>query len=595
MLSSFSVEVGAAISVQARARLMEMTYERLRFGAFAMPFVAFFLVLAYAQEHEPDYLALWAVAYTLYGLTMYAAYKRVYLPDCERLSSQALLDKWLPLLKKIAWGHGAGLALPIVIMGDNVSSELGILWFGTLAAIIAGNATHQTPVLGIFMRFFTASWNLNIVFIAWVQPPNWPVVMGLATIYSVTMYRHAYRTHHFFVDQVRLQEHSEELAAQFLRAKELAESALAQKNQFLTTASHDLRQPVHAMGMLVEAIGRQNENAKIEPLIADLRSSIRSVNLMFNSLLDLSKIESQEVKALPQRVLLQDLAAEIVTVFRQEALSQGLSLRLRSPKKAVWLDTDPNLLRRALTNLIHNALRYTQHGGVLIALRQRQGEWQFEVWDTGIGVADNEHERIFSPYFRDENAWSVDRSGYGLGLAVVGRCALLLGATYGLKSQLGRGTRFWFRLPGAAPRAMPEPAPVGAAQQPNDKLAELKGQCLVLEDDPLLISAMTVLLAGWGVQARFATCAAEAFAHLDAGFQPQALLCDQRLRSGESGFELMCALLERCPHASAAMMSGEFDSPALQQADAEGYVVLRKPVDVNQLHALLERWLTRHR
>jgi len=119
----------------------------------------------------------------------------------------------------------------------------------------------------------------------------------------------------------------------------------------------------------------------------------------------------------------------------------------------------------------------------------------------------------------------------------------------------------------------------------------LHGRCLVLDDDPHVLGAWSALLGTWDVEVRLASNAREAFAHIEAGFAPQAILCDQRLRSGESGFEVLLALLERCPDAHGAMVSGEFDAPELQEADAQGYLVLRKPVDADTLHALLAQWL----
>jgi signal transduction histidine kinase/CheY-like chemotaxis protein len=583
------------ISAQGQVQLMEMTYERLRFSVSALTLVALVLVYVYSLDHDARWLALWGLAYGAFALWMRWFYKSVYLADKQRLPADALFKKWLGILTLIALAHGLGLTAASAIMLQDTSYEVSMLWHVTLVAIMAGNATHQTPVLRVFMVFFAASWNLNLPLLYWTFPTTWQYLLPLSILYSFGIYRHAKTAHRFSVRQVQLQEHSEQLAQQFKQAKELAEQALRTKNQFITTASHDLRQPVHAMGMLVGAVSQQNDNPRLMPLIRDLQSSIRSVNLMFNSLLDLSKIEATEASAQIESVSLWALIQEVQAVFREDANSHGLSLRARLPTHACVVKTDPQLLRQALTNLVHNALRYTRKGGVLIGLRKRHGQWQLEVWDTGMGVADSEQERVFSPYYRDENAWSVDRSGYGLGLSVVARCAQLLGATYGLQSQLGRGSRFWLRLPESANQAQTQALQAFDVSAGIGPLRPLSGTCLVLEDDPLLIDAMGALLEQWGVQVRFATCAHEAFAHLDAGFIPQALLCDQRLRSGESGFEVMGAVLERCPQAGAAMMSGEFDSPALKQAEHEGYIVLYKPVEVAHLHAALERWLAPNR
>ncbi len=575
-----------------QAKLLDMTYARLRFSTAALPLVAAVIVGWYSRNHDATWLTVWGVAYLVFAVAMRWLYTQHYLPDKARLGDAALYAKWLRILSGLAMLHGLGLTSATAIMVTDTSFEVSMLWHVTLVAILAGNATHQTPVLRVFMIFFMASWNLNLLLLYWTFPEHWQYLLPLSLLFSLGIYRHAITANKFFVRQIQLQEYSQHLAAQYRSAKETAEAALQAKNQFLTTASHDLRQPVHAMGMLVEAIARQNDNPRLMPLMNDLRSSIRSINLMFNSLLDLSRIELRNTQAQCVPVALSQLVAEVATVFGEDARSHQLSLRVHLPRTPAWVQTDPHLVRQALTNLVHNALRYTTQGGVLIALRLRAGQWQLQVWDTGMGVADAEQERIFSPYFRNENAWNADRSGFGLGLHVVARCAQLLGADYGLRSRLERGTRFWLTLPASATLNL------GAAPLINDPpnqqpLAALAGRCLVLEDDPLLLCAMQALLQGWGVDSRFATHAAPAFALLDSGFQPQAILCDQRLRSGESGFDILRDLLARCPQASGAMMSGEFDSPALAQAEAEGYLVLRKPMAVSELHALLERWFHR--
>ncbi len=176
---------------------------------------------------------------------------------------------------------------------------------------------------------------------------------------------------------------------------------------------------------------------------------MQSVTQMFNSLLDLSKIElgAQPVKLQP--VALDPLMADIATLFREEALARNIALRVRGSRGKALVSADPLLLRQSMVNLMQNALRYTQRGGVLMAVRRRGGQWQFEVWDTGVGIAEADQQRVYSPFFRPEHAWRIDNAGHGLGLAVVARCADLMGASQGLNSREGLGSRFWLRLPAA--------------------------------------------------------------------------------------------------------------------------------------------------
>ena len=250
---------------------------------------------------------------------------------------------------------------------------------------------------------------------------------------------------------------------------------------------------------------------------------------------------------------------------------------------------DLALLRQSLINLTHNALRYTQRGGVLLSVRPRGKEWLVEVWDTGIGVADGEKSQIFSPFYRPELAWRIDSAGHGLGLAVVARCAKLMNIECAMSSVEGKGSRFWLRLPAKDAATFQDLA----IQQKPGLVAHqaLSGSCLVVDDDPLVTAAWTSLMQAWGGTVRCVASAQDAFAVLEDGFSPQAILCDQRLLSGESGFDILQELFRRLPLASGAMVSGEFNSAILQQAESEGYLVLYKPLEPSQLHALLSQWL----
>ena len=187
---------------------------------------------------------------------------------------------------------------------------------------------------------------------------------------------------------------------------------------------------------------------------------------------------------------------------------------------------------------------------------------------------------------------SVQSEGHGLGLSVVARCAKLMQAEIGMSSRLGLGSRFWIRLPKVASNTPSTETLRRGSDVGSRALAPLNtGRCLIVEDDPQVTQAWRVLMQAWCVHTEFASNSAQAFAILQTGFAPQVVLCDERLRAGESGFELLKAILAREPHAYCAMISGEFSSSALMQAESEGYLVFHKPVDMVLMHAMLSRWL----
>lgn len=584
----------ADLSPVKHVQLLKMTHERLVYSFSAMPWVATFALMFYTREHQSVLMSIWAIGYCIaYWFSQHRA--RTFAHDEASLDAQVMLDRWYPRFKRIATLHGLALCLPFILTAKNNSFEFTTLWYLTVAAIVAGNATHQTPALGIFVRFFNCSWNFATLLSVIAYPQYWHYITPMILMFTFSIYRHALMAHKFFLQQVRLEERSTKLAEQFKLAKNTAEDALQTKNRFLATASHDLRQPVHAMAMLIEAISQRNQDASLAPALVDLRSSLRSLNLMFNSLLDLSKLESGVIPVERKPVHLQPLLREIATLFEHEARDRALQLRLHLPSQAAIARTDPNLLRQVVLNLMQNALRYTPSGGVLLAIRRRGLHWQVEVCDTGIGVAEEEQSDIYLPYFRHEHAWDVRSEGHGLGLAVVARCALLLKSSVGMKSRLARGSRFWITL-----LSMP---PESYEQEINSVMPHLtqeaatlpainQGRCLIVEDDPQVIRAWLLLMQSWGIDARIVTNSSEAMACLTQGFIPQAIFCDERLRAGESGFELLKVLLANLPDAMGAMVSGEFNSLALRQAEDEGYLVFRKPVEIHLIHDVLNRWLT---
>ncbi len=588
------IEPPTDISPEKHAQLLKMTFERLIYGFTVMPIIAAFAALFYGSQHDALLMSLWALGY----LAAYFYRKRLirqFDHDLRVLDGLALMARWVPKLKRIVSAHGLALCAPFVLTASEPSFEFNTLWYLVIAAIVASNAAHQTPVLGVFVRFFNCSWNVASALSVIAYPDHWYYITPMILMFTGANYRHALMAHKFFLQQVRLEESSTRLAAQFKEAKEIAEDALKSKNRFLATASHDLRQPVHAMGMLIEAILHRNQDESLKPALRDLRSSLRAMNLMFNSLLDLSKLESGVIAVERKSVHLQALVHEIAALFEHDARHLGLQLRLHLPRQAAIAHTDANLLRQVILNLTQNALRYTPQGGVLLAVRKRGLAWQIEVCDTGIGVAKETQSDIYLPYFRNEHAWRIESEGYGLGLSVVARCALLLKAPVDMRSTLGRGSRFWILVPSISSSTVSQVAEDAdfskLSPQENTFPAINHGRCLIVEDDPQVGRAWLALMQTWGVEAHIASNSSEAFASLQTGFVPQAILCDERLRAGESGFELLKALMTQLPDARGAMVSGEFNAPALVQAEEEGYLVLRKPVDIGLVHDLLSRWL----
>lgn len=584
-------ELGYAdVSPAGRVGLLGVAFARINYGFGAMvvvslPFIAWYIHL----DQNPLGLVLWAAWYFV-GLLLVRWLHRRYHSECAEDEPEAILRRWSPRIHGTALVYGSSMAVPPLLTAHHATFEFQLLYLVTVAAIVAGNSVHSSPVLSVFRCFFLTGWGSVTLLVPYSFPDHWYYVMPLTLIYVRTMLKHSAISHRFFVQNIVLKEEGARLAENFRRAKEEAEKALYDKNLFLTTASHDLRQPVHAMGFLVESISRSNRDPALDAALADLRESVRSATQMFNALLDLSRIEGGRVQVKTEAVDLAEVIANVATIYREEARNRGLELRVHLPACGATAVADGTLLRQSMGNLLHNALRYTRRGGILLAVRRRGGGWRCEVWDTGIGVATGDGADIFSPFFRNEHAWDIDSAGHGLGLAVVARCCVMMGARHGFQSREGKGSCFWIRLDAAKEVAHPAVPGLNASTMPQ-AVPHWSGACLVVDDDPLVRSAWQTLMQSWGLQVACVESGGQALRLLQSGFKPDAVFCDQRLRSGESGFELLCELLARLPDASGAMISGELDSPELAEAEEQGYLVLRKPVEPTELQAVLGHWL----
>jgi signal transduction histidine kinase len=446
--------------------------------------------------------------------------------------------------------------------------------------------SYAAADLRVFLRYLVPAWGLAALAVPMAFPAHWKTVLPLCLLFPWLVWRHARTSHRFLLEQSELKHRSEALALAHREARDAAAAASREKSLFLATASHDLRQPLYALTLTAQAAVQRNRDASLSPLLLDISQAASHVSDLLNALLDVSALDSRNEQLPLQPLALTPLLCELHERFQPEAQARGLDWRLRSPEAPAWVMADPILLRRALSNLLHNALRYTPRGGVLLAVRPRAAGWAIEVWDTGIGMAEQEQQRLFAAFERADDAAQHAAEGHGLGLSVVRDCVRRLGATIEWQSRVAVGSRFRVTLASAsAPSASSTVRPLRAAAFDQQPL--LRGQVLVIEDDPGVSQGLRHLMKDWGLDARFAADAVQAYRALAEGFEPVVVMSDLRLRGDVSGYDLLQALLTRHPQARGLIVTGELDHPDLQRADDDGFLVLRKPVAAEALHRVL--------
>lgn len=375
-----------------------------------------------------------------------------------------------------------------------------------------------------------------------------------------------------------------------LRArKEEAEEATVAKSRFLASASHDLRQPTHALGMFIARLGQLPLDRQTSELVGNLEASVQAMQDLLDGLLDLSRLEAGAVQVHPAPVNLENLLARVSVASQPIAAGKGLRLRLRPTR--LWAMTDPVLIQRIMMNLVHNALRYTERGTVLVTCRLTDGgqHVRLEVWDSGIGISPEHQTQIFKEFYQVGNSGRDRSYGLGLGLSIVERSAKLLGHPLALRSALGRGTRISITVP-CVPAAL-QPTLVAQTELPVP--ADPVGQrVLIIEDDDFAREAMQELLDSWSYRVEAVSSIAQACAYLTKHGAPDIIVSDYRLGHGQNGLEAIAQLRRLAGReVPACLMSGDTDAQLMQAALAAGLTLLHKPVRPAKLRSLLRRML----
>lgn len=372
------------------------------------------------------------------------------------------------------------------------------------------------------------------------------------------------------------------------RTRELALANLA-KSRFLAAASHDLRQPLHALGLYVAQLRAHVTTGEGGRLAERIDATIAAMNELFNALLDISRLDAgvltPELAAFPVERLLQ----RIETTFAGAAHEKGL--RLRVVETDAWVRSDFILLERTVLNLVSNAVRYTAQGGVLIGCRRRGAMLRIEVHDTGPGIPAEQQRNVFAEFYQLAGSDAKRQGGLGLGLAIVERLSRLLGHPLELVSALGKGSCFAVSVPLAAARPAESAAPL------QSKLdVSIRKRVVIIDDDAQVLDSMGGLLRTWGCEVVAAGSLAAILARLgELAGRPDLIICDYRLSDRHTGIDVIERLrTELGGTIPAFLISADTAPDRLREARDRGYHLLHKPVRPMALRAMLTQMLKRH-
>ncbi|MBA5689349.1 hybrid sensor histidine kinase/response regulator [Duganella sp. LX47W] len=500
------------------------------------------------------------------------------------------LERWLILLNAIdgaAWGALAWTGF------DPGSTANSILVVAVLSGIVGNAMSMLSPVLPVFAIFCVfelgalslKAWSLDEL---QFRTLSLAVVVYFFSLLSQgrNSARAARAAIQLKFDNIGLIRQLRIESDKTRHALHAAEQANLAKSRFLAAASHDLRQPIHAQGLFLEVLARSPLNDSQRTVLASARAASEASAGMLHTLLDFSRIEAGVIEAQLEGFALQPLLAKLESELAPQANAKGLVYRTRDSGLA--LRSDRGLLELIVRNLVTNAVRYTERGGVLVACRKRAGHAVLEVWDSGIGIAPEQQEEIFREFHQLGNPERDRQKGLGLGLSIARGLAQLLGHELTVASRPGRGSVFRLAVPLAAMPAL-SGAPLAAPALDAPARRALPLRVLVIDDDAIVRISMQELLAGWGCDCQVADGIEPALA-LAATWLPDMIISDYRLREQRTGAEAIAMLRAQAGHAIPALLITGDTAPArLREARASGVPLLHKPTSPEQLYRSMEQ------
>ena len=532
-----------------------------------------------------DYLTAWVAAV----LTLTTVRMFIWRSYRSRDFTLDVARSWLRASVGGAFASGVlwGLSSLFMIPPGEIVYQMIFLWAVSMMAVAAMfSFSAHVPT---YMAYFLPSTLPTLaVLLAQGTVTHTGFVLGMV-VYIVIVVRFVSTYNRMFIETQKLGFENLDLVAQLTDQILVARSANLAKSRFLAAASHDLRQPMHALNLYLGGMAGLELPPPAKAALGNAAQCAVTMDGMFRALLDISRLDAGSVQPESRAFPIAPLLDRIRLEHEPDARAKGL--RLRVAPSSAWVRSDPGFVDRILRNLTVNAVRHTERGRILIGCRRRGGALRVEVHDTGPGIAPEQQRLVFEEFYQIGNPERDRTRGMGLGLAIVERLAKLMQAEVRLDSAPGRGSTFSLELP-VAPHIDLQPA--GAELRSAGARRSFAGSLVaVIDDEELILGATRTLLEQWECRVVTAVSGASAMEQLVTSTRaPDAIICDYRLRGGENGLAVIEALrAEFNEDIPALLITGDTGPERLREIQASGLSVLHKPVQDEVLRDALARLL----
>ena len=528
---------------------------------------------------NPIFVSTWLVSGYMICLARSAHHRQL----CAFDESGRPIESWEKDLMLFSALSGCFWSTCGILFMDTADTAQSLVVISALFGVLAGSVPALTSHRQIFLVFVLCTWTPTGIYFFLKAQPLYLGIGVLGTFFVAIIIAFSISQIRAIEESLRIRYENSELFEELRIQKQKAEDANEAKSRFLAAASHDLRQPIHAMRLFSDSLSQRITDAGNRSIMAKLNTSIATLSELFDSLLDISKLDADAIVPEMCHLNVSELLRSLATEVSAQCHAKGLKWTCRC-SKPFYVNTDSVLLERILRNLIWNAIKYTSSGGILIAARRRKDFLRIEIWDSGCGIPETEQPKIFTEFHQVEVQGTEAREGIGLGLSIVDRLCQLLGYTISLRSNLGQGSAFFVEMP----LLQSPPEEIGQVTGFNVKAhifdSDLNGvEILVVDDDQTILSATSQILEEWGCKPLLAA-SAEEVKHLLEAKTPDLILTDYNLKNSTTGDQIIELVHQETGlKIPSLIITGDTSTKNLKEARLQCDRLLNKPIKPEML------------
>lgn len=578
-----SEPVVTMLADQLQAERIRVLYKQVASVLVGNVFIASLLTVFLYVYTDNIVSIYWIIVVLGFTLIRYVLLKTYY--QYDRDDNNVIFWGWVFALTAFISGCTWGATSLLFLQTDNLVIMLFLLM--TLTGITVGSSASLSNYALSYYAFSIPAL-LPFAFVLGSEGEAEFIILSMMlTVFLILQLVVAKKNQQTLDKSIILGNENVELVQQLKIKKEAAERANSSKTKFLAAASHDLRQPLHAMSLLLDVLAERGRDSEQSDIVDKIKRSSLSLESLLTSLLDISKLDAGVIKVDVNVFRIQSMFDVLQPEFRVLAEEKGLKIHFVNTSLSI--SSDRQIIERIIRNLISNAIRYTEQGNILIGCRRKKKSVVLSVYDTGIGIDKKHAEIIFEEFHQLENH-SRDRSkGLGLGLSIVKRLVEILDIDLKLRSEPAKGSVFSIECQRSLENKNNKSSNGFSYMQAN-----LAGKTIiVIEDEKPIRDALNILLSGWGCRVYELESISEINEKLTLNNKPDMIVADYRLRFSETGVDVIHALHQyfKDTNIPAVIITGDTAPERLIEVEQSGFYIMHKPVAGGKLRAVLNSML----